>query len=87
MDNAEAEGLKQHQDELRARHEKAVAEAHTKGKTKNVVTSAEKEVFPTGAPKPGKKGDTWVTNTISRIAATTDRLRTCPVAERKYVFA
>jgi len=69
LDNAEAEGLKQRQDELRAKHQKDVAESRAKGETKNVVTSAEKEVFPTGAPKPGKKGDTWVTNTISRIAS------------------
>jgi hypothetical protein len=69
LDNAEAEGLKQHHADLSAAHRKAVAAARSTGSTKNVVTSGEKEVFPTGAPKPGKKGDTWVTNTISRIAA------------------
>ena len=69
LDNAEADGLKKHQEELRLAHKEAVAQVQSKGGTKNVVTIGEKEVFPTGAPNPEKKGDTWVTNTISRIAS------------------
>lgn len=69
LDNAEAAGLEQHQNDLNVAHQNAIVAARAAGTTKNVVTTGVKEVFPTGAPKPGKKGDTWVTNTISRIAA------------------
>jgi hypothetical protein len=69
LSDAEAAGLEKHDEEVRTKHKEAVQSAQVAGAHKNVVTIGETEIFPTGRPDPGKPGDTWVTNTISRIAS------------------
>jgi hypothetical protein len=65
LDESEAESLAAHENALQAAAEKTRRESPTAP----AVTIGETEVFPTGAPDPRKIDDTWVTNTISRIAA------------------
>ena len=70
LDEEQAASLDNAAKELKKRHSQNVKEAHNKPRsTKNTVTLSITEVFPTGTPKTGKKGDFVLTNTISKIAA------------------
>jgi hypothetical protein len=55
--------------ELKTNHAEKLELVRNSNSRRNVVTIGIKEVTPTGAPKVGKKGDTILTNTISRIAS------------------
>lgn len=61
--------LEDHHTDLAERHAADVAKASSANTVKTVVTTGAIEVFPTGAPVPGKAGDTALTNTISRFAS------------------
>lgn len=52
------------------RHSEKLKDAEKTSSTPgNILTTSITEVFPTGAPKPGKKGESVLTNTISKFAA------------------
>lgn len=61
--------LADHHTDLIARHAAEVSQARSANIAKTIVTAGHIEVFPTGAPVPGKAGDSVQTNTISRIAS------------------
>ena len=66
----QADSLDTASKELKTRHSQKVKDEENKPRsTRNSVTLSVTEVFPTGAPKIGKKGDSVLTNTISKIAA------------------
>jgi len=69
LDEEQSQNLDANAIELQKRHDEEVEKPRAAGKAKNVVTMGEVEVFPSGAPHPGREGDTVLTNTISRIAA------------------
>jgi len=68
LDSAQAQAMSEHQKRHRAEHRIAVEEAKTAGK-EGVITSAAIGVIPLGAPNPNKKGDSVLTNAISRICS------------------
>lgn len=68
LDNKQTASLDANATDLQERHARAVENAKESDTPKNTVTTATTEVFPTGAPKPNKEGDSVLTNTISRIA-------------------
>jgi hypothetical protein len=72
LDEATAASLDDHHGSLRTGHQANVARARREGRSGNIVTIATTEVMPTGQPRPNTPGDTWVTNTISRIARIKD---------------
>ena len=69
LDVEEAAKLYEDARELGERHSEEIAKERSPGDIRNIVTMSATEVFPTGAPKSSKAGDSSVTNTISRIAA------------------
>jgi hypothetical protein len=73
LDEEQAVSLDAGAVDLRERHAKAVEKAKEAGAPGNVVTTDEAEVFPTGTPRPDEKGDSVLTNTISRVA----RIKSC----------
>jgi hypothetical protein len=66
LDPAQAQAISEHQKRHRAEHRIAVEEAKTAGED-GVITSAAIGVIPLGAPNRNKKGDSVLTNAISRI--------------------
>jgi len=65
----QAQAMSDHYKALEAEHAANIQKAAADGRKGNVVTMGTLEVFPYGAPKPGKDGDTVATNSISRIAS------------------
>lgn len=69
LDSDQVDVLNNHRQELDARHAVNVQQALSSGRKGSVVTTGVVEVFPYGAPTPGKAGDAVTTNAISRIAS------------------
>ena len=69
LDGDQVRRLADHHAHLKTLHAAEVAKAGSANGAKNVATFGEIVVFPTGAPVPGKAGDSVLTNTISRIAS------------------
>jgi hypothetical protein len=72
LDEDDVEAAAEHHKELISRHQKAVQKEEAAESGKPVVTFEERSVAPFGAPKPDKKGDSILTNAISRIARIKD---------------
>lgn len=69
LDADQVQSLADHHAHLMALHAAKVANGDSVSGAKNVVTTGEIAVFPTGAPVRGKAGDSVLTNTISRVAS------------------
>ena len=69
LDNEQTQSIGEHFSQLHSKHQATVQTEKTSKSGKVVITTGELEIVPFGAPNQNKRGDSILTNAISRIAS------------------